>query len=59
MINFFIWDNGEQVALRILEEIFTTRISFTWSQDSMVFGRKNVIIVNKERRLRSGSILNI
>ena len=45
MINFFIWDNGEQVALRILEEIFTTRISFTWSQDSMVFGRKNVIIV--------------
>ncbi len=24
MINFFIWDNGEQVALRILEEIFTT-----------------------------------
>lgn len=59
MINFFIWDNGEQVTLRIIEEIFTTRISFAWSQDSMVFGRKNVVIVNKERRLRSGSILNI
>ena len=26
MINFFIWDNGEQVALRILEEIFDEEV---------------------------------